>query len=450
MVNTPTSAATGIHWPALPHPTNALLLALQYQLERSQWCTPEQLQQQQSLQLQALVTHAQNSVPFYQQRLQHFPNLNQSKFSLDIFRQIPILKRSELQQSNKNFRSSALPKDHLPIHQLRTSGSTGAPVDIIGTQVTELFFRAFNLRNHLWHQRNFSGKLAIIQIQTDREYKQKARSLNWVEAFPSGQVVEFDTGQTIQQQLLWIQQEQPDYLLTYPSNLKALIEQAQTQGNSLSSLQGISTFGELVTPTLRQLVRESLKLEIIDVYSAKDAGIIALQCPKDFHYHIQSEGIYVEILDNENQPCASGEVGRVVVTPLHNYAMPLLRYEIGDYAEVGHACPCGRGLPVLNQIYGRQRNMLVLPTGEKIWPKFILSNWAKMGPIRQIQAIQQNRSQIEVKLVIDRPLIDIEEKQLHQKISEDFDNKFQILLQYVDEIPRTSGGKYEDFICEVS
>jgi phenylacetate-CoA ligase len=204
-----------------------------------------------------------------------------------------------------------------------------------------------------------------------------------------------------------------------------------------------------VTPELRQLVREIWGLPVMDVYSSKEAGIIALQCLEREHYHIQSESILVEILNDSNQPCTPGEIGRVVLTPLHNYATPLIRYDIGDYAEVGSPCPCGRGLPVLNRIYGRQRNMMVLPSGEKQWPGFRLGAWAKMGPIRQMQAIQKNRSQIEIKIVSTRPLIKAETEQLHRKITADFGGHFQISFRYVDDIPRSKGGKYEDFICEV-
>jgi phenylacetate-CoA ligase len=445
----PKSAAIGIHWPALPNPTNALLLALQYQLEQSQWWTPAQIQAQQLQQLQALLTHAKQTVPFYQQALQTLPDLETHPLTPETVQTLPLLNRDDLQNKNNAFRSNALPKDHLPVNAARTSGSTGKPVHILNTQITELLYRALNLRNHLWHRRNFLGKLAAIRIQTHTAQTNLPTQSEWVEAFPSGPALEFDSGQPIPTQFAWLQQEQPDYLLTYPSNLKALVQHSQAQNIPLPSLRGLSTFGELVTPELRQLVREVWGLPIVDIYSAKEAGIIALQCPEHEHYHIQSESVLVEILDDLNQPCIPGEIGKVVLTSLHNYATPLIRYEIGDYAEVGSPCPCGRELPVLNRIYGRQRNMMVLPSGEKRWPGFILSAWAKMGPIRQMQAVQKNRSHIEVKMVVTRPLTDDEAEQLHRKISADFEGQFQIIFRCVDDIPRSKGGKYEDFICEV-
>ena len=126
----------------------------------------------------------------------------------------------------------------------------------------------------------------------------------------------------------------------------------------LPGLREVRTLGEASTPDLRALCREAWGVPLVDVYSAEEVGYIALQCPEHEHYHVQAESVLVEILDERGAPAPPGETGRVVVTDLHNFAMPLVRYEIGDYAEVGEPCACGRGLPVLRRIVGRVRNML--------------------------------------------------------------------------------------------
>jgi phenylacetate-CoA ligase len=98
------------------------------------------------------------------------------------------------------------------------------------------------------------------------------------------------------------------------------------------------------------MVEEAWGVPVIFIYSRAEIGVMALQCPQNDHLHVQSENVRLEVLDDDNMPCQPGETGRVVVTPLHNYQTPLVRYEIGDYAEVGEACSCGRGLPVLIRI----------------------------------------------------------------------------------------------------
>jgi len=131
---------------------------------------------------------------------------------------------------------------------------------------------------------------------------------------------------------------------------------------------------------------------------AMASGIIALQCPVSGLYHAQSESLLVEVLNDEGQPCKPGEVGRIVITDLHNFATPLIRYEIRDYAEVGPPCPCGRGLQTFSRIMGRRRNMVVFPNGERHWPLVGAYRFREVADIKQYQVIQHALDDIEVML----------------------------------------------------
>ncbi len=177
--------------------------------------------------------------------------------------------------------------------------------------------------------------------------------------------------------------------------------------------------------------------------------MIALQCPEHPHYHVQAESVLVEILNGGGKPCAPGETGRMVVTDLHNFATPLIRYEIGDHAEVGEACPCGRGLSVLNRILGRVRNMATLPSGETFWPRFYSDDLAKVAPIRQAQLVQRSVHDIDVRLVVARALTAEEEERLKSVILRYLGHPFRLGFTYMDEIPRSASGKYEDFLSLV-
>ena len=140
------------------------------------------------------------------------------------------------------------------------------------------------------------------------------------------------------------------------------------------------------------------------MYSTQEVGYITLQCPKSEHHHVQAEGVFIEILDDNGSPCRPGEMGKVIATPLHNLAMPLIRYDVGDYAEFGEPCPCGRGLPVLRRIMGRSRNLLRLPSGERIFPYFHDGLFREIAPVRQFQVVQIHPQRFDVRLVTERPL----------------------------------------------
>src|SRR3546814_5152572 len=83
------------------------------------------------------------------------------------------------------------------------------------------------------------------------------------------------------------------------------------------------------------LAREVWGLKIVDMYSTQEIGYLAFQCPQHDHYHVQAEAALVEVLNEAGESCRPGEIGQVVTTPLLNFAMPMIRYAVGDLAEVG-------------------------------------------------------------------------------------------------------------------
>ena len=188
---------------------------------------------------------------------------------------------------------------------------------------------------------------------------------------------------------------------------------------------------------------------MVDMYSSQEIGYIALQCPENSAYHVQSEAVYVEILDGAGEPCRPGEVGRVVVSALHNYATPLLRYEIGDYAEQGGPCVCERTLPVLNRIVGRERNMWVMPNGQRMWPMFPSTVWGHIRAIQQMQVVQHEVGHIELRLVGPRALTTAEEAEVTGLLRRYFPWPFELTLTYLREIDRGQGMKFEDYISLV-
>jgi len=129
--------------------------------------------------------------------------------------------------------------------------------------------------------------------------------------------------------------------------------------------------------------------------------------------------------------------------------MPLIRYEVGDYAEVGEPCPCGRGLPVLKRVVGRTRNMVHTPDGKCYWPSFPIAELLKIADIRQIQLRQVSLNTIEVFLAMDGRLNAHQEAQLEEKLHASLNYPFNLKFNHVDSIAVQKNGKYEDFISSL-
>lgn len=453
------TSVPGVIWPAIPTPAIANLLSMQAQMEQTQWLAPEELTTRQLLQSRPLLHHAWHTLPYYRE------GLNAAGFKpgepikdIDSWGQIPILSREQLQSFGEGFRSHHLPKGHGPGQPLRTSGSTGRPVTVYRNNIDRLFWHAITLRDHLWHRRDARAKLAIIRKLDSPSAAPPPHGKamdDWGQPFAgiyvTGPAVLLDIGSSsIQTQAEWLRQINPDYLLTYPTNVEALAAYFDEHNIEKPRLKEIITLSETVTAEVREMCRTQWDVPIKDMYSAQEVGYIALQCPETEHYHVQSESLLVEVLDPFGRNCLPGEVGRVVVTTLHSFASPLIRYDIGDYAEVGEPCPCGRGLPVLKRIMGRTRNMLTYPNGDKFWPVVRPSHYSRIAPVRQVQMIQQTRELIEVRLVTASLLSLHQEKVLRRAIQESLGYPFQLDFKYFEQIPRSPGGKFEEFISYAS
>ncbi len=442
----PLSASDGVVWPALPPPQSAPMFALLQQFEHSQWWPAGTLERYQLRQLESLAGHAARTVPFYRERLRCLAALGRGELTMEKWREVPLLRRTDIQDAEKALYTKALPRDHLPVGEISTSGSTGSPVTVKTTKLTGLYFNAAQHRYHAWHRRDFAAKTCAVKVI---QRKRPDKPGNWASGYRSGPLVSFDITRPVSEQFDWLVREAPDYLLTYPNNLRALIEISETSGVRIPGLRQVATMSEVLDPDLRAECQRVWEVPVSDIYSAMEVGIIAVQCPEHPTYHVQSESVFVEFLAADGAPCGVGEIGRIVVTDLTNFASPLIRYEIGDYAELGEPCPCGRGLPVLNRILGRSRNMLVLPSGDRLWPRFGVMQMVTLAPVRQVQLVQTSSEQIRVNLVVPRPLTDDEENALRECFNTSLGYPFTLEFNYVDEIPRSANGKFEDFKSEI-
>ncbi len=358
---------------------------------------------------------------------------------------LPILTSTEIQERGAELINRHLPPGHGPAADISTLGSTGRPVTLKTSQATRLFYQALNLRFHLWHGQDFLAKTCAIRTLSASDSAKQ----DWVPGHASQPVKFFDVTLPVAQQLEWLMEEKPGYLLTYPNNLEALIHHSQDLGTRPSGLREVITMSEVLDHKIRAFCEEAWQVSVVDSYSAQEVGIIALQCPEGTNYHLQAESLLTEILDEDGNACAPGQTGRVVITDLKNLATPLIRYEIGDHAELGPPCGCGRGLPSVTRIQGRSRNMLVLPSGDRLWPRFASSRLARHAPVRQVQLVQMSRHEIQVNLVIARDLTLEEEAGLRDMITTSLGHPITLSFNYMDEIPRSANGKFEDFRTEL-
>ncbi len=441
-----------IAWPPLPGGEAAYLGALMFQLEQTQWLPADAIAVRQHRQLVETAAHAEMHSAYFRGRMQAAGLRPEQLSTREALCQLPVMRRRDVQTAGAALFCAQIPRAHAPVAASSTSGSSGEPVVVKRTAVNRLMWLAMTLREHLWQRRDFRGKLAIIRNPL------QGGEVDWPSWGPPASLL-FETGSShglaltagVARQVEWLQSIDPDYLLVYPSNLAAMLGQFEQRGLRLPRLRQVRTINETLTPEVSESARRVLGVDIADTYSSAEVGIIAVQCPGSGLYHVMAESLIVEILNEQDEVCMPGEIGRVVVTDLHNFATPLIRYDLGDYAEVAEACPCGRGLHALKRILGRRRNMVRLPDGRSLWPAIGGLRYSGIAPIRQFQFVQRERETIEVRLVADAPLTAKQERGLGDLIREALDFPFKLqFIYFKDRIPRGRGGKFEEFMCELA
>ncbi|MEO6609789.1 MAG: AMP-binding protein, partial [Aestuariivirga sp.] len=359
---------TGVLWPKITGKGLECLVSLGRSLEQTQFLGSSEIQDHQREQLEILLVHAARHSAYFSNRLAAAGVQVKQLLHDETWSAFAVLSRRDLQANEDSMKCAEVPLRHQPFNFGITSGSTGEPVKVMRTGLNRLIWMAMTMREHQWNKRDFglrstSVRAGIPSLAIHDDWGPPVSLLH-----KSGRSQGIPITSSAAQQADWIKEFGPSYLLHYPNSLAALVDHCEHHSIELPSLRQIRSIGETLSPALRARVKAVLNVGITDTYSSNEIGVIAVECPVSGKYHVMAENLIVEILNKGGKPCVPGEVGRVVLTDLHNFATPIFRYDIGDYAEQGDGCLCGRGLPTLNRIMGRERNLVMKPDGTRNWP----------------------------------------------------------------------------------
>lgn len=437
----------------MPDPRVLPILAMLYQLERAQWMDRAAHRRLLFGQLDLLLRTAHRNVAYYNEALGgagYDPNrpLDEAGWA-----NVPFLTRRTLQDQGKRLLSGDIPQVMQPFKHTKSSGSTGMPVEVYQPSTKNPMMYATAVFEPLIHGADFSGKTAAIRVLRNQDPLKPVRGADWggpisvlLRTGPSAAIAsETDP----EQQADWVIAEKPHILQMFPSSLEALLPVLKAKGAALDNLAYFRTLGEQLPERIREDVRTLFDRRIVDSYSAQEVGLIAIQCPEHDHYHLVHDMIFTEVLRDDGTPCAPGEVGRVVVTDLFNPAFPLIRYEVGDFAEMGEPCDCGRTWPVINRVMGRVRNLITFPDGHREWPRAPSRDISNAIPMAQYQIVQKAIDKLHVNLVMKRPLTEDDRKQVIAITKAKLGKVFDISVAEVSAIERSASGKYEEFKSEI-
>jgi len=405
--------------------------------ERQQFWSEEQLRDYQLVKLKELLEFAFSHSPFYKNLYQEAGITPDDIRCLEDLRRLPSIDKSDLINQLDRMLPS---KPHFLWSQKTTGGSTGEPVKLYKNPMALARERCATWRGYEWAGlRIGDAQLRFWGVPHDRISSWKAILTDLIAN--RRRISAFNlTEESLLRYYRSARKYKPRYLYGYVSVIEEFARFISQKGlEPIPSLRSVITTSEVLSPEVKNTIEASFKVRVFNEYGCGEVGSIAHECEKG-SMHLMADNVIVE-KDTGNEV-----TGELLVTDLFNYATPLIRYRLGDFATFSNQrCPCGRGLPVMESIHGRAYDILLMPDGRRVHPEAVIYVFEDIQrdtkAFKQFQIIQNSPSEILVKIV-PADLFDDSIKYkikilLESRLSKDIKYKFET----VPKIPREVSGK---------
>lgn len=412
------------------------------ELEKSQWYSREETIAYQEEQLRNLIKHAYQNITFYKERFTNAGIHPDDIKSLGDLEKIPILTKEDVRQ---NWGKMVSPKHQQEAFLSHTSGSTGKALDFYLTNESIQFQWAvwWRFRNRFGIKMgqksiNFIGKLAVPLSQKKPPFWRYNKASNQyivnmqhikeanVKAF-----VDFINGEGV------------EFFSGYPSIIYALAIHIKNSGLTITNGPNwINTGAEALYKNQQELMEEVFGCPVIDQYGFSEGAGNASKCRENLYHEDFEFGIL------EKGTLVGQEARTILATGFANYAMPFIRYQVGDSAIWADSeCSCGRNSKTIKQIEGRTEDYVITPEGTRILRFDYL--FKSMKNIEECQVVQRKLGQIIFRIVPRPQFNSKDENELKNLVKEWISKKLEVIVELVNEIPRTTSGKFKAVVSEL-
>jgi phenylacetate-CoA ligase len=400
----------------------------------------------------ALLNHCKTKVPYYADVItrQGETYLQDPRAYLKGF---PILTKEIIRSEFDRLKSADLERRKWRYNT--SGGSTGEPVLFI--QDNEFYAKTGALQwlSHRWAGRRF-GEPGLRIWGSDVDVIKgtmgfKAKLINyltndtWFNAFQM-------TPDKMRLCLKEINRNSPKLISAYAHVIYDLARFAEDEGIEVQPQSAILTSAGTLYPFMREKIESVFQCKVFNRYGSREVGDVACECEVHQGLHVFPWGNYIEVVDDDGLPVAPGEEGNILVTNLTNYAMPLIRYFIGDRGvlSASRACSCGREGQILELISGRNVDSFKKKDGTLVSGMFFAHLLFYRDWVSKFQVIQKDHSSLLFRIVRKKgqvPDLDLQDIVKKARIAMGEDCK--VSFEFVDEIPDLASGKYRYTISEV-
>ena len=410
--------------------------------EREQYLSTEQLEARQLERLRRQLTHAYRNIPFYRRRMDEISITPFDIGSINDFKKLPAITKRDIQEHKSEMLAGNIPEKQRVTNQ--TGGSTGSPLQFWVDKERFDSRRASTDRHnawaglrpgdwcaYLWGARMDVGDTAGPQVNWRQRALYRMLPLNTSSIGPDD----------LDAYIAVLRKYRPRYLLAYAQAAVMFAKYCNHIGAGDIQFESMITTAEVLLPEQREFLEETFGGKVFNRYGCREISLLASECEHHTGMHVNADAVIVEIEPVAGMPA---NVGRVLVTDLLNRSMPLIRYEIGDFASWvdGPACPCGRSLPRIAKIEGRATDFLRLPDGTLISGPALTLVIADMPELRQVQIVQRGERHVHLNVVPTPGHITDGIDKLKRRLYPYFRDTMQITSSVVENIPCEASGKY--------
>ncbi|HEX9876073.1 MAG TPA: hypothetical protein VGC50_05410 [Gammaproteobacteria bacterium] len=410
-------------------------------LMRNEWRSPEALAAMQNAKLRRLVDHAYTNVPFYRRLFREAGAVPADiRNAADLVR-LPVIDKSMLR---------VRPVEDIVDRRMRpeqlieryTSGSTGAPFRFFVDAAFDAQCKAQYLRPYLTNGRGLFDR--VLRFSSHGPVPD-----TWFQKLGLLREIKVACDRPPDALLTSFVETAADIVEGYPSTLLALSSAIERTNPEFKKPKLVFSDSELLTEAVRTSIQANIGAPVLDVFGTFETDNIAYECNKRSGYHVAIDCVVAEIVAAD-KPVEPGERGELVCTVLDNYAMPFIRYKLGDIATaLPTPCKCGRGLPLMNVAWGRTRDCVVRGDGTMEAPIEFTAGIDRIIEFAfQYQIAQTGYDSFRIALVPRRSL-EARDRALIETLVRKRYPGATVTIAEVDEIPREASGKSRIFVCEL-
>lgn len=412
-------------------------------LEAHQWSDKNEIRRFQIRKLKELIVHAYGNVPFYRERFRKANFYPADIDEIEDLRHLPITSRDDVKLGAKGEMIAQSVKPQT-LQALRSSGSTGSPVLVYTDSLSESWDWGSKLRGWSWAGYQIGDRFARLWGNLDVIGKsespfERLRSLMLRQLFlPAFDLDDRKARHHIQK----INQFKPTTLRGYVSSLRFMAEHIAKFGGLTHSPDSVILSGEVSSESDRNLIEESFECPAFDDYGGIEVRSIAHECEEHLGMHISADNVIVEFIDSSGDPVLPGEWGNIVVTPLHRFSMPLIRYRIGDLGRsIEGDCSCGRSLPRIDHIDGREADMIYTPAGRHLSVHFFTILLEHSEGVGSFRIVMKGDSELVIEIVPNINYSNIEGKVILARAQDYAGRDVVCRIETVSQIPQSKSGK---------